>query len=196
MTASTTIWIALDLFQSPSNIKRLRGATLPTDVSTLLQIAAGDEEVAGRAAAATRRSPNSLREAAGFYIEQILLYPDADYYRVLGARPDASTAELRRNMALLIRWLHPDQQNGGERSIFVTRVTKAWGELKTEDKRAAYDLSRRRSQEKKAAATNGSSTRHPKSSTQAHRGRNQRSPIRDSSILMRVLVTLFGRTHH
>ena len=82
-----------------------------------------------------------------------MLYPDADHYRVLGARPEASTSELRRNMALLIRWLHPDQQNGGDRSVFTTRITRAWNELKTEDRRTAYDLSRRRALEKKSSAT-------------------------------------------
>ena len=62
---------------------------------------------------------HSLREAAGFYIEQILLHPDADHYRVLGSQPGAANTELRRNMALLIRWLHPDQNNGAERSVFL-----------------------------------------------------------------------------
>ena len=199
MTASSTIWMALDLLQSPSSIKQLRGAPLPDDVSTLLHIAAGDEEISREAATATRRSPKSIREAAAFYIEQILLYPDADHYRVLGARPEASTAELRRNMALLIRWLHPDQQNGGDRSVFTTRVTKAWGELKTEDKRAAYDLSRRRALQKKSAATKGRSAQPTQPSH--HRGaphhrRRSSATVRDPSILMRVLLTLFGRAHH
>ena len=71
-----------------------------------------------RQRAGTNRSEHSLREAAAFYIEQILLHPDADHYRVLGAQPDASTAELRRNMALLIRWLHPDHKNGAEQIGF------------------------------------------------------------------------------
>src|SRR4029079_3789614 len=90
------------------------------------------------------RSKQLLREAAAFYIEQILLHPDADHYRVLGAQPAASSAELLRNMALLIRWLHPDHKNGSERTVFTNRITRAWNELKTEDRRAAYDLDRRR----------------------------------------------------
>ena len=49
-----------------------------------------------------------VREASAFFIEQILLGPDADSYRVLGADRNAAAAELRRNMALLLRWLHPD----------------------------------------------------------------------------------------
>ena len=202
MTASSTIWMALDLLQSPSSIKQLRGAPLPDDVSTLLHIAAGDEEISREAATATRRSTKSIREAAAFYIEQILLHPDADHYRVLGARPEASTAELRRNMALLIRWLHPDQQNGGDRSVFTTRITKAWGELKTDDKRAAYDLSRRRALQKKSTPTKGRSAQYPNASQPSrhrsppHPRRRSSATVRDPGILMRMLLVLFGRAHH
>ena len=49
-----------------------------------LRIAAGDEEQTTRQSS-LRRIPG--REAAGFFIEQILLFPDADSYRVLGANP-------------------------------------------------------------------------------------------------------------
>lgn len=202
MTASSTIWMALDLLQSPSGIKQLRGAPLPGDVSSLLRIAAGDEEVSREAAAATRRSAKSIREAATFYIEQILLYPDADHYRVLGARPEASTSELRRNMALLIRWLHPDQQNGGDRSVFTTRITRAWNELKTEDRRTAYDLSRRRALEKKSSAKKVWSAQYPNTSQPsrhrglAHHRRRSSATVRDQGILMRLLLILFGRAHH
>ena len=202
MTNNSIVWMALDLWQSPSSVKRLRAAPLPADISTLLQIVAGDEEVSTKASEATRRSPKSISEAAAFYIEQILLHPDADHYRVLGAHPDASAAELRRNMALLIRWLHPDQQNGAERSVFVARVTRAWSELKTEERRAAYDLSRRRA--------SGKVERHKKARRAAalcrghlpHRGTPPFSRKRVSiqahhpGILMRVLLTLFGRALH
>ena len=85
------------------------------------------------------RSRDTVREAAAFFVEQILLYPGADSYRVLGARPDATYGELRRNMALLLRWLHPDRDRQGERAIFAARVTRAWSDLKTPERRAAYD---------------------------------------------------------
>ena len=93
--------MAVDLVRSPSSVKRLRDAPLPSDVEILLRMAAGDEVALSEAANATACSQKSVREAASFYIEQILLHPDADNYRVLGAHADASAAELRRNMALL-----------------------------------------------------------------------------------------------
>ncbi len=143
--------MAIDLMRAPSNVRRVRAAPLPKDVGKLLAIAAGDAAALGEAKSGTNRAEQSLRQAAAFYIEQILLHPDADHYRVLGAQPDASNAELRRNMALLIRWLHPDHKNGSERTVFANRVTRAWNELKTEDRRAAYDLDRRRELAKRDA---------------------------------------------
>ena len=203
MTNHSTIWMAVDLVRSPSSVKRLRDAPLPSDVEILLRVAAGDEAALSEAANATACSQKSVREAAIFYIEQILLHPDADYYRVLGAHPDASAAELRRNMALLLRWLHPDHQSGAERSVFASRVTRAWGELKTEEKRAAYNLTRRRALAKK------SETRRKHQGTQhsssagfnggAMRARTGPAVSRHShhpGILMRVLLMLFGKTLH
>jgi DnaJ-class molecular chaperone len=89
-----------------------------------------------------------VRRAAAFFIEQILFAPDTDSYRVLGAASQASASELRGNAALLLKWLHPDRDPQGERSIFVSRVTEAWNNLKTPDRRAAYDELRRSSSER------------------------------------------------
>jgi hypothetical protein len=135
--------LAIDLMTTPSQVRLVRPAPLPDDVLTLLLCAVGDEEATGQAIAATGRSRETVREASAFFIEQILFCPEADSYRVLGARPDASNSALRRNMALLMRWLHPDHDPQGERSVFAGRVTRAWNDLKTQERRAAYDRSRR-----------------------------------------------------
>ena len=100
---------AIDLLYAPSRVRLLRSSPLPPDVLSLLQIVAGDEEATRQASKATGRSRETVREAAAFFIEQVLLYPEADSYRVLGTGPDVSNGELRRNMTLLLRWLHPDQ---------------------------------------------------------------------------------------
>lgn len=137
MTTATVVRAAIDLMQVPSRVRFVRTAPLPADVRTVLQIAAGDEATEIAAAAAVDRPRQLVREAAAFYIEQILLSPDADSYRVLGAEQTAPEPELRRNMALLLRWLHPDMH--GDRSIFARRVTAAWENLKTPERRALYD---------------------------------------------------------
>jgi DnaJ-class molecular chaperone len=111
-----------------------------------LRIASGDTEAIDSIAASTERPPSTIQEAAEFYIEQVLLDPASDHYRILGAGPDAPTATLRRHMALLLTWLHPDRNPSGERAVFVARITEAWDTLRNVDKRKAYDagLTRRR----------------------------------------------------
>jgi hypothetical protein len=136
--------IALDLVRVPWRVRLLKADALPEGVPLLLRIAAGDREAELQAAAMADKSVEAVREAAAFFIEQILLCPEADSYRVLGASAGADSGELRRNMALLTRWLHPDLDRHGERAIFVGRVTKAWNDLKTPERRAAYDDKKRR----------------------------------------------------
>ena len=185
MTDHSTIWMAIDLMRAPANVRRVRSAPLPKDVNKLLAIAAGDEMVLGEAKAGTNRSGTSLREAAGFYIEQILLHPDADHYRVLGVQPGAANTELRRNMALLIRWLHPDQNNGAERSVFVARVTRAWNELKNDNRRAAYDLDRRRKNAKRTAD-------RPKRDQKRTKAFSRSGGQPSVGFLQRLMTALFG----
>ena len=131
--------IAIDLMQFPAQTRNLRSKPLPDDVAALLQIASGDDEVTRGAAETVCRTTKVVREAAEFYVIQILLAPDADSYRVLGAKPEADAGELRRNMALLLRWLHPDLDPKGQHSMFASRVTRAWNDVKTPERRAAYN---------------------------------------------------------
>jgi hypothetical protein len=149
MTDRMALRIAIDLVHVPSQVRLLRSEPLPDGVPALLRIAAGDEEAEGAASLLIGRSRTMVRQAATFFIEQILFAPNADSYRVLGASPEASASELRRNVALLLRWLHPDMDRRGERSVFIRRVTAAWNDLKTPERRAAYDELLRHSGDRK-----------------------------------------------
>jgi hypothetical protein len=142
MSYRMALRIAINLLHVPSQVRRLRSKPLPDGVLVLLRIAAGDADVERVAAVMMDRSRDDVRTAAEFFIEQILFAPYADSYRVLGATPQASAAELRRNLALLSKWLHPDRNPDGARSIFIGKVTAAWHDLKTPERRAAYDEAR------------------------------------------------------
>lgn len=137
MDDATALHVALDLIHVPSRAGYVRAHRLPPGIAEVLKIAAGDRDALGAARTQTGRSADTLRHAAAFFIEQVLLCPGADSYRVLGADAGASDGELRRNMALLLKYMHPDL--GHEQSVFARRVTQAWNELKTRDRRAAYD---------------------------------------------------------
>jgi hypothetical protein len=141
MTAQA-VKVALELMHVPSRVRHTRSQPLPEGVSTVLRIAAGEEASLTEATETFGRSPEVLRAAAAFFIEQILLGPGGDSYKILGGNEASSTGELRRNMALLLRWLHPDVDPTGIRSIFAGRVTKAWEDVNTPTRRAAYDQRR------------------------------------------------------
>ena len=145
MARSAALDVAVTLVEHPAAVRQASCSPLPGGMGLLLQVATRAPGALRSAQAMTGRSPEALQAAAGFYIEQILFHPQADYYRTLGASSGAPRSELRRNMALLIKWLHPDgrEQRGLrsdlDRGIFIHRVTQAWEQLKTEEGRAAYD---------------------------------------------------------
>jgi len=142
MRDETALELAVGLLQLPSRARALRDAALPRDVEALLNIVAGEGHALANAARISGLTERAVSDAAGFYVEQILLHPGADSYRALGVRPDATTDQLRRNMALLLRWLHPDHEANSARAIYAGRVTEAWNNIKTVDRRTAYDAAR------------------------------------------------------
>jgi hypothetical protein len=142
MREATALEVAVGLLHLPSRVRTLRGGDLPSDLETLLRIVAGDDRALADALRSAEVSEQTVLTAASFYIEQVLLHPDADSYRALGVNPDAPTDQLRRHMALLLRWLHPDREANVARAVFVGRVTKAWNNLKTAERRAVYDAER------------------------------------------------------
>ncbi len=162
MTGAAAVRVAIDLVQVPSRVRLLRAEPLPDGIETVLRVAAGDEGAEAAAAAAVGRPRELVRKAAAFYIEQILLCADADSYRVLGADRTATAIELRRNMALLLKWLHPDMDRNGIHSLFAGRVTQAWETIKTPERRASYDLAQ------SARATGGRFRRYGGSKRRSH----------------------------
>lgn len=143
MRGPSALQVALALAETPALVHSQRRQALPSDITLLLEVAAGDLDAVRHACDLTQRSAANVTNAAGFFIEQILFDKDADSYRVLGATPDATAGDLRRHMALLVKWLHPDTARANGRSLYATRVTEAWEILKTKERRAAYDRTRR-----------------------------------------------------
>jgi hypothetical protein len=113
MGAEKALRAAIELFHMPSRVRIARAESLPTGVDLLLRIAAGEAEAEATAIASTGRSRDVIRQAAIFFIEQVLLCPTSDSYRILGADSCVSNSELRRNMALLVKWLHADRDPAG-----------------------------------------------------------------------------------
>lgn len=131
--------LALYVFHLPSAVRQARERQLPTGVPRLLEVAAREPGAAESAGLALERPPEVVRDACSFFIEQVLLAPGADAYRILGSERSVSEATLRRHMALMQRWAHPDLDRSGEKAGHASRVAAAWESLKTQERRAAYD---------------------------------------------------------
>lgn len=138
-TDLSALRVAIDLLHAPSRVRVARSRPLPGGIVFLLQVAAGEAEAELEAVEASGRPADVVREAAMFFVEQVLFGSESDSYRMLGAERQASTAELRRNMALLLRSFHPDIERDRVGSMSVSKVTQAWDDLKTPDRRASYD---------------------------------------------------------
>jgi hypothetical protein len=160
----TALQLALDLHRDPWGVERVRRQRLPSGMQLLLTVAAaGEPETEAAAVARLGRPIEDIRTAATFFIEQILLAPDADSYRVLGTGPAATAGELRQNMALLMRWLHPDVAREDEQAALAGRIAAAWNLLKTPERRAAYEEERWQTAAMPAAwaPAEGTGPRHP-----------------------------------
>jgi hypothetical protein len=163
---------ALAMLHRPQLVRFAQRSSLPRGVTFLLEVAIGEPDALREAQRTTGSQEARLREAAGFFVEQVLLDRQASSYRKLGSAQSASSSELRRHMALILRWLHPDVVEGSaagqhfDRSAYVNLVTEAWETLKTDSRRAAYDAAQevqaRRSRNGKASGgLNGASMNRP-----------------------------------
>lgn len=133
MSGRHTIDLALDLARMPALARMSVPPAIPVDVVELLRIAAAHPQSCQAACAKTGESKQALIEAARFYIQQVLLRPEADSFRILGIDPTTSRATARLHMRLLLQWLHPDH-NGSWDTVYAERVLKAWREVSGVDR--------------------------------------------------------------
>lgn len=178
---------AIDLYLMPSRVRAMQAAPLPKGVERLLAIAAGEAEALAAAVRESGRSDVEVREAAGFFIEHVLLSSEANSYRLLGSERRASSNDLRRNMVLLMRWLHPDKQTERIRTSVVQRVTKAWEDLKSPERREKYDAALDQAERKKSDRSN-----HRRSRANGERSKRSRSSGSEKGLWAMVVAFLGG----
>jgi hypothetical protein len=129
MAQRHVIDFALDLARMPALARIAVAPALPPNIVELMRIAAACPEACQAAAAETGEPAAVLIEAARFYLQQMLLRPDADCYRVLGIEPTASRAKARSHMRWLLEWLHPDRNDNQWDGVYAERVLRAWREV-------------------------------------------------------------------
>ncbi len=136
---SDALELALAVRAVPARLPEVRSRPLPGTMLVLLELVGGRRETIERCAAATMERPQVLVEAATLFIQQVLFDEDADHYRVLGVRPDATLEAIREHHRWLMRWLHPDRDGGRWETAFSERVNAAWNVLRVPERRREYD---------------------------------------------------------
>lgn len=129
---------ALELSRSPRMATILAESPIPGDVEEVLR-AAASWETCTAAAVEFGVGADALQLAARLYLKQVLFHDNADCYRILGIRPEASRETARRHFSWLLRWLHPDRNSGWD-SAYAERVVTAWREI-SKQRAAAAEVS-------------------------------------------------------
>lgn len=144
--AAGIVSLALTFHRAPASyVDLLHGiAPLPESMGVLLRLAAGTSPADVSPAIVPLASPNDLRIAALFFIEQVLFRHDANYFRMLGLNPGANLEQIKEHHRLLMRLFHPDRENqpgdaGSEwKESHATRVNLAYNTLRDAGSRSRY----------------------------------------------------------
>jgi hypothetical protein len=142
MVGPAAIFLAIDLFKSPSLASVMQRHPLPDGVLDLIKIAGGSEDALADAETSTGKERPFLKRAAVFYLRQVLWAHGADSYRALGVTASAGQAEIAEHFRWLMKWLHPDRGDSELAKIHAAKVLDAWETLKSDQRRIEYDRMR------------------------------------------------------
>src|SRR5690606_12851751 len=103
MTAPGALDAAFGLARMPNLAGALREQPLPEDVLVLIRIAAGSEQDLERERERYRCTDSALKSVSELYLQQVILHPKADSYRLLAAGPDASKDTISEHRKWLMK---------------------------------------------------------------------------------------------
>jgi hypothetical protein len=152
MSANLALEAALTLSRAPSMVRLLRRQPLPTGITLLLQMLAGEAHALNEVTRLTGLDENEVTAVVELYILRVMLFRGASPQRVLGVEDGSERGQIRRHMSYLMGWLHPDKSGNTWRVAFSRRVLEAWHQVDTGTE--AYEppapLSQRRQNRKPA----------------------------------------------
>lgn len=131
MPRESALSMAIALFHEPGLRHDWRLEPLPADIGQLLALVGGEPRRLEQAAAGLGTGPEDLLQAARFYVQEILLFADADDRRLLGLADGDGPETIRSHYRYLQSWLHPDR-GGASRAetIHAARINAAWNRLR------------------------------------------------------------------
>ena len=129
MRPNLALEAALALSRAPNMVRLLRRQPLPTGITLLLQMLAGDAHALNEATRLTGLDENEVTAVVELYVLRVMLFRGASPRRVLGVEDDAERGQIRRHMGYLMGWLHPDKSGNTWRVAFSRRVMEAWRQV-------------------------------------------------------------------
>lgn len=133
---------ALAFYRSPARFQHFRdpGRALGGDAGPLLRLAGGALPEALNMPSGFAGA-DEWHAAARFFIQQVLLAPGADFYRLLGLSPQAQDVDIKEHHRLLMHLLHPDREQSEDiwQTDAAARINQAYAALREPGKRADYD---------------------------------------------------------
>lgn len=133
---------ALQLLRTPSGARPGPHERLPEGMLLLIRIVAGDEAALSEARQRSEEAGAVVREAAAFYIQQVMFVSGSNSYRLLGVDADAPDERIKEHYRWLVRWLHPDRNPDEWEVIYADRVNRAWQDMRTPERRQRFDEAR------------------------------------------------------
>ncbi len=120
MLDQNAIQIAVDVYKQPLLMPRIKNATLPKGMLSVIKLAAGENLIGP-----TEEENSFKRDASVFFLQQILSSASNNNYRQLGLEPGASIEMIREHRRWLLKWLHPDRNHNKWESRLFRRVNEA-----------------------------------------------------------------------
>ena len=120
---------ALDMFKQPARTRTLQWHAVPAEMLEVIKIAAGDQATTLRWAESSREEPETVRQAAVFFLQQTIAKSGDDKFKMLGLTEDASRDELRLHKRWLLKWLHPDRNPSKWETVLFHRISAVAGAL-------------------------------------------------------------------
>jgi hypothetical protein len=129
MRPNLALEAALALSRAPNMVRLLRRQPLPSGISLLLQMLAGDSHALDEARRLSGLDDKEVTAVVELYILRVMLFRGAPPRRVLGVEDGAERGQIRRHMGYLMGWLHPDKSGNTWRVAFSRRVVEAWRQV-------------------------------------------------------------------
>ncbi len=125
MSGVEAIEIALEVYRKPERARALRRQAVPPGMLNLIKIAAGTEDEIKALLLDRAAEGAPAKDAAIFYLQQLLMNAEGDDYRQLGLRAGASLQDVKDHKRGLLKWLHPDRNPSPWEQVLFGRVKAA-----------------------------------------------------------------------